>query len=80
MRFLQDCVYGATRITTVFPKQSELYTLPSLNLVKIDLKYKQSNRTDENGNDFRYRAKVWDLHGAQINRWAWDVFLSVAQH
>jgi hypothetical protein len=53
---------------------NELHTLPSRGLVSIDLTYHQSKRTDEYGNWFRYRARVRDVHGAQLGRWAWDVF------
>jgi hypothetical protein len=54
---------------------SELHTLPALGLKEIDCNYKYSKRTDEFGNEFRYRAKVRDVHGSQLGRWAWDVFL-----
>ena len=54
---------------------SELDTLSELELATLELKYKESKRTDEFGNEFRYRAKVKDTRGAQVGRWAWDVFL-----
>jgi len=60
-------------------ESSELKTLPSLGLAKMELDYKESKRTDEHGNQFKYRAKVKDVQGAQVGRWAWDVVLVVQQ-
>ena len=56
---------------------NELHSLPELDVVKLELDYKESRRTDSFGNKFRYRAKVWDVQGARVGHWAWDVFLIV---
>jgi hypothetical protein len=58
--------------------QSEAAELRSLlNLIGgIELNYKESKRTDQHGNQFRYRAKVYDTAGSHAGKWAWDVFLS----
>lgn len=53
----------------------ELHTLSSLDVAAIELNYKESKRTDEFGNQFRYRAKVDTGKRTKIARWAWDVFL-----
>jgi hypothetical protein len=49
---------------------SELHTLSALHVDSISLDFKESRRTDQYGNQFRYRARV---NGTQ---WAWDVFFA----
>jgi hypothetical protein len=53
----------------------ELHRLLSLGLASIDLDCKESRQRDRYGNQFRYRAKVYDTRGASVARWAFDVFL-----
>lgn len=52
----------------------ELDTVSSIGITRMDTAYRLSNRRDQYGNSFRYRAKVYDSRGAQVATWAWDVF------
>jgi hypothetical protein len=53
----------------------ELHQLLSLDVKALGLDHRESRRVDQYGNQFRYRAKVYDGRGASVGRWAWDVFL-----
>lgn len=54
---------------------TELRTLAEVQVGALELNYKESKHIDPYGNQFRYRAKVKNVQGQQIGRWAWDVFL-----
>jgi hypothetical protein len=53
----------------------ELSHLNSHGVTEIDLDYKLSRKTDEYGNQYRYRAKLKLLNDTSVDKWSWDVFL-----
>ena len=52
----------------------ELHTLADKSIESLSLDFRESRRTDQHGNQFRYRARVKDARTANVGHWAWDVF------
>lgn len=55
-------------------ERRELERLSLSEVRVIELTYQESRRVDRHGNRFKYRARVRDRRGAQVGRWAYDVF------
>lgn len=78
----RDAIFSSLRLWldsnhNGFSEQSELHTLLSMDVTRLDLDYRESGRADSHGNRFRYRTKIYDAEGNNLGRWAWDVFLMV---
>jgi hypothetical protein len=53
---------------------SELSPLSASGINGIDLKYKESKKTDSYGNEFKYRGKILTTQSSNVAKWAYDVF------
>lgn len=80
----RDSIFSALRIWVDknhdgVCQPEELFTLPSLGVTSISLKYALSHREDAFGNVFRYRAKAnpdGQPENSDVGRWLYDVFLT----
>jgi hypothetical protein len=75
-----DAIFGSLRLWqdinhNGLSERNELRPLAYHGLAVIDLDYERSRRIDQYGNQFKFRARIRDVHGVQAGRWAWDVFL-----
>jgi hypothetical protein len=74
-----DAVYSSLRLWVDrnhngISEPDELFTLPEAGIFAIGLNYVEDDQTDQYGNEFRYRAPIWDKAGADDSK-CYDVLL-----
>lgn len=77
----KDAIYTSLRLWidknhNGISEPEELFTLPQLDVVSINLKYQESGKTDEFGNRFRYQSTIVGSSHS-IDRIIYDVFLVI---
>lgn len=75
----QDTVYNRLRVWidsnhNGMSETSELKSLPEVGVIRISLRYHRTPFVDSFGNQFRYRARLWDFRTEGRDA-AYDVFL-----
>jgi hypothetical protein len=75
----EDAVYPLLRLWVDLnhdgiSQKNELFTLPEAGLFSISLHYHEARKTDQYGNQFRYRAAVRDRNN-ETREACYDVFL-----
>ena len=78
----QDRIYNDLRLWrdnnhNGISESNEMFKLKDLDVRAIFLDYRESRRTDQYGNRFRFKAKVRDSRDADVGKFAWDVFLLI---
>lgn len=77
----EDSVYDHLRIWidenhNGISEPNELHTLQEAGVFRIDLHYVKARYTDENGNIFRYKSRVWD-RATDRDKTCYDVFVQI---
>lgn len=75
-----DAIFSSVRLWqdlnhNGFSEPYELHTLTEFGIEAISLDYKKVKHTDEYGNKFIFRSKVYGVRHSDVGRWAWDVTL-----